>query len=102
MNKNPPDAAVRCAALARGLTRRDALALFGGSAVAIALGGCSREAAPPAASAPPASYDGPVHYMSLQAIARLIETRQVSPVQVTQQLLDRIADIDPRCTATPP
>lgn len=93
MRKNPPDAAVRCAAPARRLTRRDALALFGGSAVGVALGGCSRETAPPPA-APPASYDGPVHYMSLQAIARLIETRQVSPVQVTQQLLERIAKVD--------
>jgi len=95
MRKNLPDAVGRRLAQARTLTRREALALCGGSAVAVALGGCSREQAPPAASAPPATYDGPVHYMSLQAIGRLIETRQVSPVRVTQQLLDRIADIDP-------
>ncbi len=93
MRKNTLDAVVRCAARSRTLTRRDALALLGGSAVGVALGGCSREAAP-TASTPPATYDGPVHYMSLQAIGRLIETRQVSPVQVTQQLLDRIAEID--------
>ena len=74
------------------LTRREALALCGGAAVTALLGGCSREEPPPQAKAP--IYDGPLHYLSLTALARLIEARHVSPVQVTQQLLDRIGTLD--------
>jgi amidase len=78
------------------LTRREALALCGGGTLSLLIGGCSREApSPPAstAAAPPA-YEGPVHYLSLQVVARLIESRQLSPVHVTQQLLDRIGTVD--------
>jgi amidase len=74
------------------LTRREALALCGGAAVAALLGGCGRKEPSPTGGA--AAYDGPVHYLSLTAVARLIESGQLSPVQVTQQLLDRIGTVD--------
>jgi amidase len=88
-------AAARGAAPSTGgaLTRREALALCGGAAVSMLLGGCSRDKPQPETKA--GVYDGPAHYLSLQAVARLIETRSVSPVQLTQQLLDRIGTLDP-------
>ena len=36
----------------------------------------------------------PLHYATLADVARLIESRQVSPVEVTGLLLDRIASVD--------
>jgi hypothetical protein len=42
------------------------------------------------------SQEEPLHYTSLQEIGRRIATREVSPVQLTQQILDRIATIDQR------
>jgi amidase len=37
----------------------------------------------------------PLHYLSLQDVARRIASRSLSPVQLTQQMLDRIASVDP-------
>ena len=36
----------------------------------------------------------PLHYSSLAEVARLIETRQLSPVDLTRLMLDRIASVD--------
>ena len=36
-----------------------------------------------------------LHYLSLQAVARMIASREVSPVELTQHMLDRIAEVDP-------
>jgi amidase len=36
-----------------------------------------------------------LHYMSLQDIARRIASREVSPVELTRRMLDRIAKVDP-------
>ena len=74
------------------LTRREALALCGGAAASVLLGGCSRKE--PKVETRAGVYDGPVHYLSLQAVAGLIEKGFVSPVQVTEQLLARIGSVD--------
>ncbi len=74
------------------LTRREALTLGGAAAVAALVGGCSRKE--PEAKA--AAYEGPVHYLSLTAVAELIQSGRLSPVQATQQLLDRIGAVDPK------
>ena len=42
---------------------------------------------------PPLREDS-LHYMPLSQVARLIETGEVSPVEVTRQILNRIASID--------
>ncbi len=39
---------------------------------------------------------GPLHYLSLTEVARLIESREVSPVELTQMMLDRINTQDAR------
>jgi len=78
----------------RTVTRREALALCGGGTLSLMLGGCSREEPAPAPTPAAPTYEGPVHYLSLQSVARLIESRQLSPVQVTQQLIDRIGAVD--------
>ncbi len=36
-----------------------------------------------------------LHYLSLREVARLIATRELSPVELTQHILDRIAKYDP-------
>lgn len=77
----------------RQFTRREALALCGGAIAGSLLTGCSRDpAAPPTAKSTAGS--GPLHYNSLTDIARLIESRQVSPTELTRLLLERIAHVD--------
>lgn len=41
-------------------------------------------------------HDEPIHYMSLRDVARLIEARELSPVALTETMLDRIAAVDGR------
>src|SRR6202012_201116 len=40
-----------------------------------------------------------LHFLTIAEAARLIERRQLSPVELTQALLDRIAAIDPQLDA---
>jgi len=40
--------------------------------------------------------DVPIHYMSLRDVARLIEARELSPVALTEAMLDRTATVDGR------
>jgi len=112
MSSKPPrrDSLPRDRATASTLTRRDVLTLLGGAAVAGALPACSREPEPKAAAQapePPAPRPLPddLHYRSLREVAALIEARDISPVEVTQYMLDRIAALDGRlrsyATVTP-
>lgn len=39
--------------------------------------------------------ESPLHYLSLSTVARKIETRAISPVDLTKYMLDRIAKADP-------
>lgn len=38
----------------------------------------------------------PLHYSSLRDVARRIQSREISPVELTARILDRIATIDPK------
>ena len=38
----------------------------------------------------------PLHYSSLRDVARRIQSREISPVELTAHILDRIASIDPK------
>ena len=71
------------------MSRRDLLAMFTGGALCSLNAGCSRE---PAASAAGSS----LHFLSLTDVARLVETGEVGPVELTQLMLDRINTVDPR------
>ncbi len=39
---------------------------------------------------------GPLYYRSLAEVARLIETKEISPIELTQMMLDRIESLDVR------
>ena len=79
-------------------TRREALGLLGTTAMLPFFTSCS--------SAPPTSADdsalsvvaggGATHYMRLAQVARLIASKDVSPVELTRLMLDRIAAVDGR------
>jgi amidase len=75
------------------LSRRDLLALFGYGMVASLLPACSPSSAPPVGDH---QNRGPLHYLSLSEVARLIEAREISPVELTQMMLDRIHTLDAR------
>lgn len=72
----------------RQFNRREMLALLGGGAV------LSVQAAYGGAPTPVDS--NALHYLTLRDVARLIERREVSPVELTQLMLDRIDALDPR------
>jgi amidase len=75
------------------LSRRDLLALFGCGMAASLHTACSPSSAPPGEDH---QNRGPLHYLSLSDVARLIETRELSPVELTQMMLDRIQTLDVR------
>lgn len=73
------------------ITRRELLAVIGGGAAMLTLGKDARgETSAPQPQAAAAEW----HYDSLSDVAKLIESKKVSPIEVTQQLLDRIAALD--------
>ena len=67
------------------MSRRQALALLGASAIAPL--GSTTVATPPSSEA--------LHYLGLQEVARRIASRELSPVELTRHMLDRIAQVDP-------
>lgn len=75
------------------LSRRNLLALFGYGMAASLLPACSRSSAPPVVDH---QNRGPLHYLSLSEVARLIEAKEISPVELTQMMLDRIHALDVR------
>ena len=75
------------------LSRRQLLGLLGASVFA----SCSPDSATD--STPDSSGDvdpGTLHFASLRDVAGLIESKRVSPVELAQMMLDRIAVIDRR------
>src|SRR5215469_15181798 len=67
------------------ISRRRAMALLGvGSAVLL-------DGSMPSLAAEAEA----LHYLSLEAVARKIQSRAISPVDVTKYMLDRIAKVDP-------
>ena len=71
-----------CTMIEPGVARRDFLSLLAGAAVL------------PAAAV--AQVKGPLHYLSLANVARLIAARELQSTDLTRQLLDRIAALDGR------
>lgn len=71
------------------MSRRQALALLGATALL--------PFHKPDAAASPAQKEaaGPLYYLSLEEMARRIASREISPVAITQQMLARIARVDP-------
>lgn len=75
---------------APSISRRELLGVLGGEALLSSREGWSS----PNSQSRPLNIVADWHYASLSNIARLIEAREVSPVDVTRQLLDRIAALD--------
>jgi len=73
------------------MSRRNAVAMLGASALALAARSADRAAASSAIAAPAAD---DLHWMGLQEISRLIQTRKVSPITLTERMLDRIRKVD--------
>ena len=82
------------------MTRRQALTLLGVGTAAPLWSSCeSNEPDTPAAGTPaPTTHRAavPLHYMSLREVGRLIGAREISPVELTGMMLDRIAKVDGR------
>ena len=79
------------------LTRRAALGLIGAGAAAPFLASCGIDEPTTGAPSDVAPMQGEsFHYMSLRDVARLIEARELSPVTLTETMLDRIAAVDGR------
>jgi amidase len=76
-----------------GLTRRDLLSLLAGAAV-FPLAAVSCERGPAGSSV--SQVKSPLHYSSLAEVATLIAARELLSIDLTHQLLDRIAAVDGR------
>jgi amidase len=74
----------------RPISRRTVLGLLGASAL-VPIAGCGTGSPASPAGADPAQ---PLHYLTLRDIGRRIESRDLSPVDLTQRMLDRIASVD--------
>jgi len=84
----------------RVVTRRDALALLGGAAVSGMLSACgTAPVAPPPAPPTSPSRKEALHYAGLLDVARMIEARELSPVELTEKMLERINAVDGRTQA---
>lgn len=81
------------------MSRRQVLISIGGAALLSLQSSCSSKESNPASSA--SSQSGkqpamePIHYSSLRDVARRIQSKEISPVELTTRMLDRIATVDP-------
>jgi len=82
--------ASKSAGLPPDLSRREALGLLGAGAVQSQRGGAWSGGGPP----PGNPSQEPLHYAPLTRVAALIESRRVSPVDLAEQMLRRIASAD--------
>src|SRR6202521_2903145 len=76
------------------MSRRQALVLLGSAPLLSLQSSCSSKesnSSPLPTSVP----TEPLHYSSLRDVARRIQSREISPVELTTRLLDRIAAVDP-------
>jgi amidase len=73
----------------RPIQRREALGLLG-VGLLTPLIGCRTSSPRP----PPANTAEPLHYQSIQEVGRRIASGELSPVDLTQRLLERIAKVD--------
>lgn len=75
------------------ISRRELMALLAGGAIVSLQAACSEGTTPTPEGM---ALDGPLHFASLTDVARLLESRELSPVDLTRRMLDRISSIDPR------
>jgi amidase len=73
------------------VTRREAITLAGGVAAYGLLAACSPGKEP---MMPESEDRGPLQFASLTEIAALIEAGEISPLKLTQMMLERIAEVD--------
>ncbi|MDX1403111.1 MAG: amidase [Woeseiaceae bacterium] len=71
------------------ISRRQAIAAGGGLAALALVGGCSRRTA-----STTAVDRGALHYASLEDIAAMLQAREVSPLELTEMMLQRIELVD--------
>lgn len=79
----------------RNLSRRELLKLLGSAAVVGTLPACSKEdstVTPPQAAKPDIPDD--LHYKGIREVAGLIESREISPLELTRLMLNRIESLD--------
>ena len=80
----------------RRLSRREFLALSSTGTLALLHASCSPVSTTDSPARSGENEDAPLHFASLTEVARLIESKQLSPVELTQMMLDRIATVDAR------
>jgi amidase len=73
------------------VTRREAISLAGSFAAYGLLAGCSPQQEP---TMPESTDRGPLHYTSLTDIAALLKAGDISPVELTRMMLERITEVD--------
>jgi len=83
----------------KSFSRREILTLLGTAAIGSTLPACSREEdtvpSPQAASPAPApKLPDDLHYKSIREVAGLIESTEISPVELTRMMLGRIDSLD--------
>jgi hypothetical protein len=71
------------------------MALLGASAVVPLVAACKPTAWSSAVATGSATSNGDLPFLTLADVARRIAARELSPVDLTQRLLDRIYTIDP-------
>jgi len=78
------------------LTRRQLLTMMGATATSPLLSSCGTDPSDPVGWPQTASLSptGPLHYRSLLDVATLIETRDMSSVELTRAMLERIGSVD--------
>src|ERR1700737_1585310 len=92
MRKGPNDREAR-------MSRRQVLISIGGAALLSFQSSCSsKQSNPSSASNQPGKQPTmePLHYSSLRDVARRIQPKEISPVELTTRMLDRIAAVDPK------
>ncbi|NNK37692.1 MAG: amidase [Xanthomonadales bacterium] len=87
-------------------TRRDILRLLGGAALAGTLPACSRDESsaipnpepppPTPVEAPPVQAPDNLHFQDIREISKRLRNGSLSPVELTQRMLDRIYALDGR------
>ena len=83
-----------------GMSRRQVLLSISSAALLSLQSSCSSKESNPAS--PAGGQSGkqpamePLHYSSLRDVARRIQSREISPVELTTRMLDRIAAVDPK------
>ena len=74
------------------MSRRSALALLGASAL-VPRPACPARSSPPDGAAGVGTVEA-LHFVGVQEIARRLSSREISPIELTRRMLDRIDMVD--------